>query len=63
MADDRRNTTLEKGVDSKHAESQQEGVLAEGANRSSYSEHQMTLLKAVKTYPKAIGWSVLLSRR
>ncbi|EFQ31433.1 sugar porter family MFS transporter [Colletotrichum graminicola] len=25
------------------------------------AEHQMTLLEAVRTYPKAIGWSVLLS--
>ncbi|KAJ9156335.1 Sugar transporter [Pleurostoma richardsiae] len=36
-------------------------VLAVEAKHASDNEHQMTLRKALKTYPKAIGWSVLLS--
>ncbi|GKT59928.1 alpha-glucosides permease MPH2/3 [Colletotrichum tofieldiae] len=35
--------------------------LAAEAAQAAQAEHQMTLLEAVKTYPKAIGWSVLLS--
>ncbi|KAF6816665.1 MFS maltose permease [Colletotrichum sojae] len=35
--------------------------LAAEAKQAADSEHQMTLLEAIKTYPKAIGWSVLLS--
>jgi hypothetical protein len=35
-------------------------VAAEAA-RATQSETSMTLLEGIKTYPKAIGWSVLLS--
>ncbi|TDZ39123.1 Maltose permease MAL31 [Colletotrichum sidae] len=35
--------------------------LAAEAKQAADSEHHMTLLEAIKTYPKAIGWSVLLS--
>lgn len=35
--------------------------LAEEAKNAADSEHQMTLRKAIKLYPQAIGWSVLLS--
>lgn len=35
--------------------------LAAEAKQAADSEHQMTLLEAIKTYPKAIAWSVLLS--
>lgn len=35
-------------------------VAAEAA-RATQSEISMTLLQGIKTYPKAIGWSVLLS--
>lgn len=39
-----------------------EGVgLAEEAKHASDSEHQMTLARAIKLYPHAIAWSVLLS--
>lgn len=31
------------------------------AKQATDKEHSMTLLKAIKLYPKAIGWSVLLS--
>ena len=61
MADGNHDTTLEKGTGTKHAESQSDDVLVEDAKHASDSEHQMTLLKAIKIYPKAIGWSVLLS--
>ena len=61
MADDKNHSILEEGVEMKHAESKHDGVLVEDAKHASDSEHQMTLVKAIKTYPKAIGWSVLLS--
>lgn len=35
--------------------------LAQEAKQASDSEHSMTLAKAIKLYPHAIGWSVLLS--
>ncbi|CCC09092.1 hypothetical protein SMACR_03079 [Sordaria macrospora] len=35
-------------------------VLVE-AKQAADTEHEMTLLRAIKLYPKAIGWSVLLS--
>lgn len=35
-------------------------VAAEAA-RATQSETSMTLMQGIKTYPKAIGWSVLLS--
>lgn len=35
-------------------------VAAEAA-KATQSEVSMTLLQGIKTYPKAIGWSVLLS--
>lgn len=35
-------------------------VVAEAA-RATQAETSMTLLEGIKTYPKAIGWSVLLS--
>lgn len=35
--------------------------LAAEAKQAADAEHEMTLLQAIKTYPKAIGWSVLLS--
>ncbi|KAJ6440004.1 sugar porter (SP) family MFS transporter [Purpureocillium lavendulum] len=36
-------------------------MLAAEAKHGAQAEHEMSLLQAVKTYPKAIGWSVLLS--
>ncbi|UNI19673.1 hypothetical protein JDV02_005845 [Purpureocillium takamizusanense] len=36
-------------------------VLAAEARHGAQAEHQMSLWQAIKTYPKAIGWSVLLS--
>ncbi|KAJ9497583.1 hypothetical protein H2202_007007 [Exophiala xenobiotica] len=36
-------------------------ALSHEAKHASDSEHSMTLMKAIKLYPKAIGWSVLLS--
>lgn len=51
-------------VDSKHAETpidQHDGALVNDARTAANAEQNMTLLKAIKTYPKAIGWSALLS--
>ncbi|OAQ80460.1 sugar porter (SP) family MFS transporter [Purpureocillium lilacinum] len=36
-------------------------MLAAEAKHGAQAEHQMSLWQAVQTYPKAIGWSVLLS--
>ncbi|KAH7193928.1 general substrate transporter [Fusarium flagelliforme] len=44
-----------------HDESPTTEMLASDAKVAAEAEHHMTLWQAVKTYPKAIGWSVLLS--
>ncbi|RFN54474.1 mfs transporter, sp family, general alpha glucoside:h+ symporter [Fusarium flagelliforme] len=44
-----------------HDESPTTEMLASDAKLAAEAEHDMTLWQAVKTYPKAIGWSVLLS--
>jgi SP family general alpha glucoside:H+ symporter-like MFS transporter len=33
----------------------------EEAKEATKDEHEMSLLRAVKLYPKAVGWSLLLS--
>lgn len=35
--------------------------LAPEARRGADSEYRMSLMQAIKKYPKAVGWSVLLS--
>ena len=35
--------------------------LARDARRATNTEHTMTFMQAVRMYPKAIGWSILLS--
>ena len=52
---------MEKGPTSEHYEPIQSDVLAAEASQAAAAEHQMSLWQAIKTYPKAIGWSVLLS--
>ena len=44
-----------------HDESPTAEMLASDAKLAAEAEHDMTLWQACKTYPKAIGWSVLLS--
>jgi MFS transporter, SP family, general alpha glucoside:H+ symporter len=61
MTDSKQEAALEKGIDTQHVDTHHDDVLVEDAKHAADSEHQMTLLKAIKTYPKAIGWSVLLS--
>lgn len=51
----------EKVMDAHHEETVNAKVLASEAKIAADSEHQMSLWEAVKTYPHAIGWSVLLS--
>ncbi|RGP63228.1 mfs sp general alpha glucoside:h+ symporter [Fusarium longipes] len=51
----------EKGADAQHDEALTPEILASDAKVAAEAEHHMTLWQAVKTYPKAIGWSVLLS--
>ncbi|KAI1487629.1 general substrate transporter [Biscogniauxia mediterranea] len=43
------------------AEKLRDAALVSGAKHASDAEQHMTLLRALKLYPKAIGWSVLLS--
>ncbi|KAI0173131.1 sugar transporter [Hypoxylon sp. FL1284] len=48
----------------KHADSvnaMQDEALVSEARHAADTEQEMTLLKSIKLYPKAIGWSVLLS--
>jgi len=61
MAGAQHSETLEKGPMSEHNEPITSDVLAVEASQAAAAEHRMSLLQAVKTYPKAIGWSVLLS--
>ncbi|KAJ4027835.1 hypothetical protein NW752_000080 [Fusarium irregulare] len=44
-----------------HDEAPTAEMLASDAKLAAEAEHHMTLWQACKTYPKAIGWSVLLS--
>lgn len=46
---------------SSHEEVQPQPVMASDAQTAADAERQMTLWQAIKTYPKAIGWSFLLS--
>jgi SP family general alpha glucoside:H+ symporter-like MFS transporter len=46
---------------SEHNEAIQLGTLAAEASQAAAAEHEMSLWQAIKTYPKAVGWSVLLS--
>lgn len=46
---------------SEHNETLPPAALASEAKQAANTEHEMTLLEAIKTYPHAIGWSVLLS--
>jgi SP family general alpha glucoside:H+ symporter-like MFS transporter len=52
---------MEKGPTSEHHEPISSDVLAAEASQAAAAEHEMSLWQAIKTYPKAIGWSVLLS--
>lgn len=36
-------------------------ALAEDAAKATEAEHKMTLMEGLRTYPKAVGWSVLIS--
>ena len=37
------------------------GAITDHAAKATQAEHNMTLLEGLKTYPKAVGWSVLIS--
>ena len=58
---DNKLAPVEKGFDAHHDENLNVEVLASEAKLAADSEHRMSLWQAVKTYPKAIGWSCLLS--
>jgi hypothetical protein len=61
MAGIQQSETQEKGPISEHNEPLPADVLAVEASQAAAAEHRMSLWQAIKTYPKAIGWSVLLS--
>jgi len=61
MAGTQQTDGLEKGPIAEHNEPIPSDVLATEASQAAAAEHRMSLLQAIKTYPKAIGWSVLLS--
>jgi SP family general alpha glucoside:H+ symporter-like MFS transporter len=52
---------VEKHLDADALETVHDDALVANAKHASDVEHSMSLLTAIKTYPKAIGWSVLLS--
>lgn len=61
MAATNNSASIDKGPVSEHHEPMQSEVLATEASQAAAAEHNMSLWQAIKTYPKAIGWSVLLS--
>ncbi|KAH6986395.1 general substrate transporter [Ilyonectria sp. MPI-CAGE-AT-0026] len=61
MADTKTNTPRGDDVDTQHEETINAEMLTSEAKLAADAEHNMSLWDAVKTYPKAIGWSVLLS--
>lgn len=48
------------GMDMSHL-AKVDTVVATEAARATQAEISMTLMQGIKTYPKAIGWSILLS--
>ncbi|KPM36170.1 Maltose permease MAL31 [Neonectria ditissima] len=59
---DTKNTIAQKTMDAHHHEETVDAkVLVSEAKVAADAEHNMSLWQAAKTYPKAIGWSVLLS--
>lgn len=50
-----------KGPVSEHNEPIHADVLAAEARQAADAEQQMSVWQAIKTYPKAVGWSILLS--
>jgi SP family general alpha glucoside:H+ symporter-like MFS transporter len=48
------------GMDSPHL-TRVDTVVAIEAARATQAEVNMTLMQGIKTYPKAIGWSMLIS--
>lgn len=61
MATDTTNQAEKAASVSEHNETLPPVVLASEAKQAADAEHDMTLWQAVKTYPHAIGWSLLLS--
>ncbi|KAH7309712.1 general substrate transporter [Stachybotrys elegans] len=61
MADLRPTHVTEKVDVAEHTETISPKVLASEAKSAAEAERQMTLWTAIKTYPHAIGWSILLS--
>lgn len=61
MADEKSSAAAEKGLGAQHDETMHPDLLVTEAKNAADAEHEMTLMQAIKTYPKAIGWSVLLS--
>lgn len=62
MAHDSDKVAFEKEAGTlHHGEAVTAEVLASEAKLAAEAEHRMSLWQAIKTYPKAIGWSVLLS--
>ena len=37
------------------------GVITDDAAKATQAEHNMTLLEGLRTYPKAVDWSILIS--
>lgn len=63
MASDSDVMAQAKGIDAhhEHEETRKPDALTAEAQQGAQAEHKMSLLESIKTYPKAIGWSLLLS--
>lgn len=61
MNDRTSSVNMDKTPTAEHHEPIQSEVLAAEASQAAHAEHEMSVLQAIKTYPKAIGWSVLVS--
>ncbi|KAI9158147.1 Maltose permease [Paramyrothecium foliicola] len=61
MAQDRDGTTMDKGNHAEHNEGLQPDLIATEARQAAEAEQNMSLWQALKTYPRAVLWSVLFS--
>lgn len=57
MADIKNRDSVEEDI----ASPQKSNLLIQDARLATQNEHEMSLLQGLKLYPKAIGWSMLLS--
>ena len=61
MEDKRSDGAMDKAEHTEHNEGLHPDIIASEARQAAEAEQQMSLWQAIKTYPHAVGWSVLFS--